>query len=382
LSICNLVPVSASAEGEITKVLTTLSKTPVVMDGVYSITAATSTEGCYLTTYGWYNADGSYADGTFESGDYRVEITVTPNDGYYFSSDVSAYLNNSAVDYVWSGNSIVLYRTYTAQIWAPTVTKSPTDEHVNEGDMASFVAIATYTTEYEWTATSPDGKTTYNCNDLPNYFPGVTIGGDGQEKMNIRNVPADLDGWTVKCTFKGVGGTAVSNSAKIVVKTTATPSPSPTATTKPTVSPSPSVSPTPKATASASPSADVSATTGDNEWFSDTESHWHQDSAGNKTDVAEHSMTWTVVQEATKKADGVEKGVCDDCGYVTERSIEASQEDSGSGFVKAIIYIMVALIVLIIIGLIISGISQRRERKRKKKVHESYHDSNRYNGKH
>jgi hypothetical protein len=386
LSIFNLVPVTASAEGEISKVLTTISSTPVVMNGVYGITAATSTEGCYLTSYGWFNADGSPAGDTFESGNYRVEITVTPADGYYFTSDVSVYLNNSAVDYVWNGNSITLYRDYTAQVWAPSVTKSPTDEKVKEGEMASFVAIATYTTEYEWTATSPDGKTTYNCNDLPDYFKCVTIGGDGKEKMNIRNVPAELDGWTVKCKFTGPGGSAVSNSATIKVTSTATPSPSPTASPKPSASPSPSVSPTATATASAKPSADVTTSTSNSEWFSDTESHWHEDSAGNKVDVAEHNMTWTVMQAATKKSEGLEKGTCSDCGYVTERVIEATGEDSDSGFMKAVLYIMIVLIVLIVIGLVISGISQRRERKRKKKAresyHESYHDSNRYNGKH
>jgi hypothetical protein len=126
----------------------------------------------------------------------------------------------------------------------------------------------------------------------------------------------------------------------------------------------------------------VDTTASGGEWFSDTESHWRLDSSGQKIDVAEHNMTWTLMQAATKKTEGLEKGVCSDCGYVTERTIEATGDSSGSGFVKTIVYIMVALIVLIIIGLVISGISQRRERKRRKRTHESYHDSNRYNGKH
>ena len=59
LGLCGLIPIEASAEGEIGKVLTTLSNVPVAMDGVYSITAATSTEGCYLTSYGWFDSSGS-----------------------------------------------------------------------------------------------------------------------------------------------------------------------------------------------------------------------------------------------------------------------------------------------------------------------------------
>ena len=65
LGFCGLIPTAASAEGEIDKVLTTLSNVPVAMDGVYNITAATSTEGCYLTSYGWYDSNGNPADGVF-----------------------------------------------------------------------------------------------------------------------------------------------------------------------------------------------------------------------------------------------------------------------------------------------------------------------------
>ena len=56
LSFCALTPVQASADGEISKVLVTLSREPVVMDGVYSATAATSTEGCTIVSYGWYDS--------------------------------------------------------------------------------------------------------------------------------------------------------------------------------------------------------------------------------------------------------------------------------------------------------------------------------------
>lgn len=378
LTICSLAPNSASAEGEITKVLTTISKEPVTMDGVYSITAATSTEGCTLSSYGWFE-NGAEVDGTFGTGTYTVQIMVTPLDGYYFSDSLSVYLNNSAVSYSWSGNSIILYRDYTAVQWAPSITKNPTDENVNEGEMASFVAIATYTTDYEWTITSADGKTTYKCNDLPNYFSGVTIGGDGKEKMNIRNVPAELNGWKVKCTFSGPGGSATSASATIKVKTTATPSPSPTAT--PTPSPSPSPTATPQPEESSKPEATAAPVETSSPWYNDDDSHWHEDSTGAKTDKASHDLTWSVVTQATKKSDGVELGVCNECGYSVNRVLEYEDDgDDGASFMRYVVGAIIIFIVVVLVGLVVSAVSESRQRKRRKAAHS--HHSSHYNGRH
>ena len=207
LSFCALVPTQASADGEISKVLVTLSREPVAMDGVYSASVATSTEGCSIVSYGWYGSGGSLVDGgTFGTNTYTVEIVVNAVDPYHFADTLEVYLNNSAVNYSLNGSSsLTIRRDYTPQLWAPSITKNPTSENVEVGELASFVAIASYTETYEWTATSPDGKTTCNCNDLPGLFPGVSIGGDGKEKMNIRNVPKEMDGWKVRCTFKGPG---------------------------------------------------------------------------------------------------------------------------------------------------------------------------------
>ena len=167
LSFCALSPVQASADGEISKVLVTLSREPVVMDGVYSATAATSTEGCTIVSYGWYDSNGNPANDTFGTGNYQVQITVNAVDPYHFADTMEVYLNNSAVNYTLNGSSsLTLYRDYTPQVWAPSITKNPTSENVEVGELASFVAIATYTETYEWTAVSPDGKTTCNCSNL------------------------------------------------------------------------------------------------------------------------------------------------------------------------------------------------------------------------
>ena len=369
LGICGLIPVEASAEGEIGKVLTTLSNVPVAMDGVYSITAATSTEGCYLTSYGWFDSSGSPADGVFEAGTYRVEITVNAADGYYFADGVAVYLNNSSVDYVMNdSSSLTLYRNYDAQLWAPSIYKHPTTETVKEGELASFVAMATYADTYEWTATSPDGKTTCKCEDLPDLFPGVSIGGDGKEKMNIRNVPAEMNGWTVKCTFSGPGGSAVSNTASIKVKLPETPKP--TATPKPTETPA----------ATAKPGTEDEHVHEFSEaWSWDAEAHWHECACGEKSQEAPHSMEWTVVTEATKKAPGTEQGVCSVCGYTETRSLAYEKDEDGElGFMRYVFIGIIVLIVVIVIGLVISGIAESRRRKRRREARRRREQRDRY----
>lgn len=375
LGLCGLIPIEASAEGEIGKVLTTLSNVPVAMDGVYSITAATSTEGCYLTGYGWFDSSGSPADGVFEAGTYRVEITVAAAEGYYFADGVDVYLNNSRADYILhDSGSLTLYRDYDAQLWAPTIIKHPTTEKVKEGELASFVAMASYTDTYEWAATSPDGKTSCNCEDLPDLFPGVTIGGDGKEKMNIRNVPAAMDGWTVKCTFSGPGGSAVSNSASI--KVTAAETPKPTATPKPTLPPTPSAAPV----ATAAPdSAGTHSHEFSSTWSMDADSHWHECACGEKAQKALHSMEWTVVTEATKKAEGTEKGVCSVCGYTETRSLAYEKDsDGGVGFMRYVFIGIIVLIVLIVVGLVISSIAESRRRKRRREARRRREQRDRY----
>lgn len=375
LGICGLIPTEASAEGEIGKVLTTLSNVPVAMDGVYSITVATSTEGCYLTGYGWYDENGSPADGTFGTGTYRVEITVAPSEGYSFADGVAVYLNNSHADYIMNGDgSLTLFRDYAAQLWAPSIFKQPTTEKVEVGELASFVAMATYTDTYEWTATSPDGKTTCKCEDLPDLFPGVSIGGDGKEKMNIRNVPAEMDGWTVKCTFSGPGGSAVSNAASIKVKLPETPKP--TATPKPSATPKPTEAPA----ATAKPgSEDDHVHEFAESWSKDADMHWHECSCGEKSQEAPHSMEWTVVTEATKKAEGTEQGVCSVCGYTETRSLAYEKDEDGEiGFMRYVFIGIIVLIVVIVVGLVVSAIAESRRRKRRREARRRREQRDRY----
>ena len=192
--------------------------------------------------------------------------------------------------------------------------------------------------------------------------------------MNIRNVPAAMDGWTVKCTFSGPGGSAVSNSASIKVMAAETPAP--TATPKPTVPPTPSAAPV----ATAAPdSAGTHSHEFSSTWSMDADSHWHECACGEKAQEALHSMEWTVVTEATKKAEGTEKGVCSVCGYTETRSLAYEEDsDGGVGFMRYVFIGIIVLIVLAVVGLVISSIAESRRRKRRREARRRREQRDRY----
>ena len=145
LTLSRLLPPQAAADSYITKVLATTSYTPVALMDVNYITFATSTNGIYLTDYGWYDThSGSPVYTKFSVRPVEVSMTFATHDGYVFDGNVAVYLNNSPAYYVLSDDRhyLTLSRTYDPMIWAPSVIKNPGDEYVNEGGFASFVASA------------------------------------------------------------------------------------------------------------------------------------------------------------------------------------------------------------------------------------------------
>lgn len=97
----------------------------------------------------------------------------------------------------------------------PVVTKHPTDETVEEGGEAVFVAKAKYAQEYLWQFVSPDGIT-YDCADAPGMFSGLKVSGANSERIVLSNIPLELNGYRIYCRFTA-GDTAASNMAKIYV---------------------------------------------------------------------------------------------------------------------------------------------------------------------
>ena len=82
----------------------------------------------------------------------------------------------------------------------PEVTKDPTDETVDEGGRAVFVAKAKYAQSYQWELISPQGIT-YEWDDAVKTFTGLKITGGDEEKIILTDITAALDGFRLRCKF-------------------------------------------------------------------------------------------------------------------------------------------------------------------------------------
>ncbi len=382
---CMGKPLSFHASADdvvITKVLTTLSSTPVALVDPSLITVATSTDGCYIISSSWFDSNGNAAVGAFNVETYRLEIRVGAMNGFVIDASAACYLNNSSITAVVDGDgkAVTLTREYTASIWAPTIYKHPGDETVNEGSWASFVVSGAYIRDYKWELVSPTGGNSFYISDLTNRFPKMSAAGDGSAKLMLYNIPYELNGWKVVCNFIGAGD---GNSKKSQAATlTVIPDPS---RAKPTPTPSASPSPTPSAAvkdlAAAAPVATPKPTPHvhffSSDWKYDSTSHWHEcpDDAM-RADEAEHRLTWTVIKEANLLEEGSERGTCTICGYSETRAIEKkalpsldlSTIEKPSTLMLALIGIAAADLLFIILHLTVFGRQRNRaQRKHRKK---------------
>lgn len=366
LSISCLVPVRASAETSISKVLATTSYTPVALMEVQFISASTSTEGCYASSITWYDQNYVAVTDYFGTDTYHLEICIEAYEGYVFAEDMTAYLNNSGVDFQRdeSGKSVVLYRDYTPAIWQPTVIKDPGAETVTEGGWASFVATATYCSDYSWSFMDPSGRSV-SCAEVSSVHPSVSVDGDGSGKIIVRGIPIEMDGWKAVCTFSGPGGSVSSKGALITVN------PDPAKAT-PTPAPTPSPTPTPDAVESPAP---TDAAEHEHEfseaWSKDEKYHWHACECGETQDKASHDFQWTEVRAATAKEPGEDKGVCAVCGAETVREVSNSGDASGFNMsfktFRTVFLAAMALVAIGVVVLIIQTVRDSRRRRRRRK---------------
>lgn len=354
---------------EIDKVLTTISKTPVLLMPLVEITANTSSTGCFVSSMSWTDSTGAAVQGSFEDANANtVTLRVDATQGYFFTEGVVAYLNNNQCDVVRdpSGSFITISRSYVPDVWVPSIAKHPGAESVEMGGWASFVATATYCNKYEWSLVSPDGKTTVKIADAPAKFPGVTTDPDGSTKMNLYNIPAELDGWKIRCTFSGPGGSVVSNAAKITVKGI----PEPTPTPEPTPEPTPTPSPETEADGGSDDTQHQHEFSQQYEY--DGTGHWRQCDCGETDAVEAHSMQWTETVRPTKKADGEELGECTICGYSETRPLkyadtQSDGDNEGGKLIKTVLAVLIGLVVLTVLLLIVDGIQRSRRRRRRRR---------------
>ena len=117
----------------------------------------------------------------------------------------------------------------------PEVTKDPTDETVDAGGRAVFVAKAKYAQSYQWELISPQGIT-YEWDDAVKTFTGLKITGGDTEKIILTDIPAALDGFRIRCKFTA-GEDVYSKYATIHVEVEPTEPPTEEPTEAPTEEP-------------------------------------------------------------------------------------------------------------------------------------------------
>ena len=364
LSILRFLPLSAAAEPEIGAVLVTTSSTPVALTDVDRITAETKTEGCSVTSCKWFDlGTGEALYEQFSTRDCRAEIRLAAKEGDYFSEEPVIYLNGEEAKFVLEPGlqSLTIYQDYVPGTWLPTVIKNPGSETVDPGGLASFVSTAISYDSCEWSLTSPDGATSYSCAELPDKFPGLTTSEDGWEKMNLYNVPVELNGWRICCAFSGPGGTVKSEYADITVRN-AEPFPAAAPSASPAPSPSASPSPAPEQGAEAEHVHEF-----DGDWDFDERLHWHACACGEKADEAEHDITWAVIALATKRAEGKERGICSVCGYIPSRPLAYEEANDRPDTMRLIICGVCALAALWLLALLISAVRRRGRRRRRRR---------------
>lgn len=99
----------------------------------------------------------------------------------------------------------------------PVVTKSPTSETVAPGGSCWFVAKYKDAIYAEWHFVSPDGKRDLDYSQAAKEFTGLQIVDGYASSMQLKNIPASLNGWNVYCRFSNKAGAVTTGKASITV---------------------------------------------------------------------------------------------------------------------------------------------------------------------
>ena len=97
------------------------------------------------------------------------------------------------------------------------VTKNPTNESRKPGDTALFVANANNWASVTWTFSAPSGGE-YSAKSFASRFPKSSVSGESGATLSVKNVTAEMNGWSVYATFYSKSGqTARTNTAFLYV---------------------------------------------------------------------------------------------------------------------------------------------------------------------
>ena len=133
----------------------------------------------------------------------------------------------------------------------PIITKSPTDEVVNEGGECYFVAKYENATIAVWHFISPDGRIDLAYQAAQEMFPTTEIIDGMYSTLHLKNISYALNGWRVYCRYSNANGSVSTRTALLsvipapivtpipTVVPTSTPIPTPVVTPEPTIEPTP-----------------------------------------------------------------------------------------------------------------------------------------------
>ncbi|MBR1457374.1 MAG: hypothetical protein IJ594_09505, partial [Oscillospiraceae bacterium] len=100
---------------------------------------------------------------------------------------------------------------------APVVTKSPTDETVEEGGSCYFVAKYVNATWAVWHFVSPDGSRDLTYEEAQEEFRSMEIIDGMYSTMLLKEIPLAASGWRVYCQYSNKAGSVDTASALLTV---------------------------------------------------------------------------------------------------------------------------------------------------------------------
>lgn len=107
---------------------------------------------------------------------------------------------------------------YAAQAaGAPEIISHPAPQIVEAGESCVFTASAKGHTGITWRLQSPDGREDFPFTDAPNHFKGLKISGKNSNKLTLKNIPGEMDGWMVYCRYSNKAGRADTYMAPLFV---------------------------------------------------------------------------------------------------------------------------------------------------------------------
>lgn len=184
-----------------------------------TITLTASASGAGVVTEWYYVLNGTDIRPISGQTGNTLSVTAAPE---YNGADIYCQFRNEAGAVTTSFCHVTVNTapTPTPAPVPPTQTKPPYAETVEEGESATFIARADGATSYVWRFVSSSG-TSYDYTAINGLFPGLRVSGGDTETLTLNSIPKELDGWSVRCLFKGEGGETLSDAAAITVRATA-----------------------------------------------------------------------------------------------------------------------------------------------------------------